>query len=54
MRVDFHVQPFNKVAGVAWGWFKITLCEKTVFLKMKTMLVLFFDRKGVVHKEFVP
>ncbi len=51
----FACNPLTKQQSAAWVGPKLPHAKKPRFKKskIKTMLILFFDNKGVVYKEFV-
>ncbi len=51
----FTYDPVTKRQNAAWVGLKSQCAKKLCFhkSKIKTMLLLFFDSKGVVYKEFV-
>ncbi len=52
----FHLRPSTNGQSAVWVGPKSPCIKKLHFqkLKIKAMLILFFDSKGVVHKEFGP
>ena len=52
----FHYDPETKRQGEEWHTKSSPRPKKTRMSRsrVKTMIIVFFDSRGIVHKEFVP
>ncbi len=53
--IVFHLQPGKQTPECNLGWPSVAQCQETCFEKshIKTVLVAFFDSRGLIHNKFV-